>query len=179
MATSIRRIFQLINRSESTPRVTALSLAIGMGLAFSPFVGLHLLFVVLIARVFKLNALVLFAGSLVHNPWTMIPIHALGLLTGDFLLDGSISTFELASQLPLKDMSFSMLIDPTFGTRIVTLSIKSSRHLWSARYFGQLVLACLATNSRSIFSQPAPKQSPRSESGIPPPPIDNPGTGVF
>ena len=85
-----------------------------MGLAFSPFVGLHLLFVVLIARVFKLNALVLFAGSLVHNPWTMIPIHALGLLTGDFLLDGSISTFELASQLPLKDMSFSMLIDPTF-----------------------------------------------------------------
>lgn len=117
MPFNLRSLRQLIVGSNKTPKVTAASLGVGVALAFSPLVGLHLLLAIVITRVFKLNGLVLLAGTLVHNPWTMLPIHALGLITGDFLLDGSLNTFELARSMPWGDMEISKLWDLDFWAR--------------------------------------------------------------
>ncbi len=114
MSFSIRSLSQIFHGAKTTPKVTAMSFAGGIALAFSPLVGLHLLLVVVISRIFKLNALLLLAGSLFHNPWTMLPIHALGLVTGDLLVHGRIVSLELVHQLPWGEIGFTTIFNGQF-----------------------------------------------------------------
>lgn len=72
---------QLLHLKES-PHRTALAFAIGTFIAFSPTYGLHTLSVLFCAWAFRLNAVALMAGSLINNPWTLVPILGATLWTG-------------------------------------------------------------------------------------------------
>ena len=101
---SLKRFKNEILKSNASHKVTALSLAIGVWLAFSPFPGLHLVITFIILRVFKLNGMVLLAGVLIHNPWTMIFIHLSGLSMGDLILSGSLESLEQFKLFPWDEL---------------------------------------------------------------------------
>jgi len=67
---------------EESPRRTALAFAVGVFIAFSPTYGLHTLSVLFCAWAFRLNAAALLAGSLINNPWTLVPVLGATLWTG-------------------------------------------------------------------------------------------------
>jgi len=69
-----------------TPQRTAVAFAIGVFIAFTPAYGLHSASVVFLAWAFRLNFPALLIGSLVNNPWTVVPILGATMWTGFFLL---------------------------------------------------------------------------------------------
>lgn len=64
---------QILNLNES-PHRTALAFAVGAFIAFSPTYGLHTVSVFFFAWLFRLNVAAVLAGSLINNPWTLVPI---------------------------------------------------------------------------------------------------------
>lgn len=76
------RLFSL----NDTPERIALAFAVGVFLAFSPFIGLHTFLGLFCAFAFGLNRIALFAGVFVNNPWTLIPIYAASAYVGGLLV---------------------------------------------------------------------------------------------
>jgi uncharacterized protein (DUF2062 family) len=72
----IRSLFKQVLHLEESPHRTALAFAIGVFIAFSPTYGLHLLSAVFASWAFRLNVIALMAGTLINNPWTLVPILA-------------------------------------------------------------------------------------------------------
>lgn len=70
----VRSQLSLILHLHESPHRTALAFAIGVFIAFSPTYGLHTLSVFFCTWAFRLNFIALMAGSLVNNPWTLVPI---------------------------------------------------------------------------------------------------------
>lgn len=64
---------QVLHLDES-PHRTAVAFAVGAFIAFSPTYGLHTVSVFFLAWAFRLNAAAVLAGSLINNPWTVVPI---------------------------------------------------------------------------------------------------------
>lgn len=61
----------------------------GIYLAFSPFVGIKSLVILAASPLFGLSAPVMFITcSLIHNPWSMIPLYLCGYWVGQWLLTG-------------------------------------------------------------------------------------------
>ncbi len=72
---------QMLHLHES-PHRTALAFALGAFIAFSPTYGLHTLSALFCAWAFRLNLVAVIAGSLINNPWTVVPILGATLWTG-------------------------------------------------------------------------------------------------
>lgn len=79
------KLSQILHLHES-PHRTALAFALGTFIAFSPTYGLHTLTVVFCTWAFRLNFVALLAGSLINNPWTILPILAASFWIGFQLL---------------------------------------------------------------------------------------------
>jgi len=102
-----QRLRQVLHLQE-TPHRTALAFAIGVFIAFAPHYLFHTASVVFCAWMFRLNYMAVFLGSLINNPWTLIPILASSLYTGLFLL-GKSSTITIKwNQLTMENL-FDML----------------------------------------------------------------------
>ena len=102
-----QRVSQVLHLQE-TPHRTALAFAIGVFIAFAPHYLFHTASVVFCAWMFRLNYMAVFLGSLINNPWTLIPILASSLYTGLFLL-GESSTITMEwNQLTMENL-FDML----------------------------------------------------------------------
>lgn len=69
-----------------TPQRTAVAFAIGVFIAFTPTYGLHCASAVFLAWAFRLNFPALLVGTLINNPWTVVPILGATMWTGFFLL---------------------------------------------------------------------------------------------
>ena len=68
---TLRRLLAL----DDPPERTALAFAIGVFIAFSPFLGLHTILATAIAVWFRFNKVAIYAGIIVNNPLlTMVPI---------------------------------------------------------------------------------------------------------
>jgi uncharacterized protein (DUF2062 family) len=80
--TRFREALQHLLHLEDTPRRIALAFAIGVFIGFSPPTGLHIVVAILVAWVMGLNKAIMVFGSLVNNPWTMVPIYATCLWVG-------------------------------------------------------------------------------------------------
>lgn len=66
------------------PLLLARSVALGIYIAFSPFIGFHTVLVFLLGWLFSLSIPIIFAVSLLlHNPWTMFFVYAAGYSTGE------------------------------------------------------------------------------------------------
>lgn len=75
----------LLGREESPDRVAA-AIALGVGIGFSPFMGVHFVLAIGLAFLFKLNKVDAALGQFVGNPWTLPPVFAAGYTLGRVLL---------------------------------------------------------------------------------------------
>ena len=101
-------------QAETPPHITAISMAVGVSLAFGPLPGLHLLVGFVVNRIFRLNPVVMLAGILAHNPWTMIPIHLTGLFTGDLVLYQKLVSAARFKSLPWDEFGFLSIVNGSF-----------------------------------------------------------------
>ena len=83
---------------DCTPRRTATALALGVGLSFSPFLGLQILIGFGAALAFRLSRVAVLVGLCANVPWIMLPWY--GLTTaGAATLLGSSSHVDLGERL--------------------------------------------------------------------------------
>src|SRR5438105_15901730 len=60
---------------DDPPERTALAFAIGVFIAFTPFLGLHTILATLIAFLFRFNKIAIYTGTFINNPFlTLVPI---------------------------------------------------------------------------------------------------------
>ena len=71
---------------DDTPERIARAFALGVFLAFSPLIGLHLFLGFGLALFCGLNRFALLLGLFVNNPWTLIPIYAAGTYLGGLII---------------------------------------------------------------------------------------------
>src|SRR5512135_1669398 len=69
-----KRALHILHLDES-PHVLAKSFAVGVLVAFTPFMGLHTITVLLLAWAMRLNKVAAITGTLVNNPWTIALIY--------------------------------------------------------------------------------------------------------
>lgn len=75
------RLRELVKFDEP-PRRLALAFALGTFVAFSPWIGLHIISAIAFAWLFRLNKVVVLTASLINNPWTIVPLYAFCLWFG-------------------------------------------------------------------------------------------------
>ncbi len=124
---SLRQRLTHVLHLQETPHRTALAFAIGVFIAFAPHYLLHTASSVFCAWLFRLNFVAVMLGSLINNPWTLIPILTASLYTGLFLIGDSSSTtieWEQVTMDNLFDILSPYLVPFLIGAS--TLSILSS-----------------------------------------------------
>jgi hypothetical protein len=94
MTERFRRVVQLLLHVEETPHRTALAFGIGIFIAFSPFLGIHMGIALLVAFLFRLNRVAILLGTYLNNPWTLAPMYLAGTSLGCFLLGVSNDGLE-------------------------------------------------------------------------------------
>lgn len=88
MGKYVRKLMERLVKSESDPIRLAWSVALGIFIAFSPYLGIQTILVFVFAFVFHANSAVIFIVLYtINNPWTMIPIAALDYLFGYWLTE--------------------------------------------------------------------------------------------
>ena len=78
-------LLDLLGREEPPERVAA-AIALGIGVGFSPFMGVHFLVAIGLAFLFRLNRIDSLLGTFAGNPWTLPPVYAAGYALGRNLL---------------------------------------------------------------------------------------------
>ena len=108
---ALRRLLAL----DDPPERTALAFAVGVFIAFSPFLGLHTIAATALAFIFRFNKVAIYTGTFINNPFlTLVPIIVASYAVGAFLLGRPVS---------LPEGGMELLRDP---------------HLFSGAYWGEL-----------------------------------------
>src|SRR4030095_7779713 len=82
-----RATFRRLLGLDDPPERTALAFAVGVFIAFSPFLGLHTILATLSALIFRLNTVAIYTGTFINNPLlTLIPIIIASYAIGAFVL---------------------------------------------------------------------------------------------
>lgn len=82
-----RATFRRLLTLDDPPERTALAFAIGVFIAFSPFLGLHTIMATSVAFIFRFNKIAIFSGTFINNPFlTLVPIIIASYAIGAFLL---------------------------------------------------------------------------------------------
>lgn len=68
------RIRAILNLNEP-PHKLALAFSLGIFVAFTPTIGLHILTGLLFAKVFRVSSVVVITASFINNPWTIVPLY--------------------------------------------------------------------------------------------------------
>jgi uncharacterized protein (DUF2062 family) len=82
----LRRLAAVLLRLEDTPHRIALAFAIGLFIAFSPFLGFHTLIALAVGFLTRLSRAALLIGAYLTNPWTLAPLYGGGLVLGCWIL---------------------------------------------------------------------------------------------
>ena len=82
-----RATFRRLLTLDDPPERTALAFAVGVFIAFSPFLGLHTIMATLAAFIFRFNKIAIFTGTFINNPFlTLVPIIIASYAVGALLL---------------------------------------------------------------------------------------------
>jgi uncharacterized protein (DUF2062 family) len=96
MNTYIRERVREVLKLNEPPHRLALAFALGIFIAFSPWLGLHIVSAVFLAWLFRLNKVVVVTASFVNNPWTIVPMYAFCLWFGVKITGGGVRVPEIA-----------------------------------------------------------------------------------
>jgi uncharacterized protein len=96
----IRDHLRSILKFDDPPHKLALAFALGIFIAFSPWLGFHIISCIFFAWLFRVSKFVVLTASFVNNPWTIMPMYAfciwIGLkITGDDIAVPHIAWNEL------------------------------------------------------------------------------------
>lgn len=125
----LRNAYRNLLNLDDPPERIALSFAVGVFIAFSPLLGLHLILAAIISVVWKLNKLAIFTGSYVSNPWTLAPIIAASWTIGQWLIGAppielpqfSLQTLMTAEFWRLILMQWRQLLPFAVGATILSV----------------------------------------------------------
>ena len=82
-----RANFRRLLTLDDPPERTARAFAIGVFIAFSPFLGLHTIMATLVAFIFRFNKIAIYSGTFINNPvLTLVPIIIASYAIGAFIL---------------------------------------------------------------------------------------------
>ena len=81
-------MLRLVLHTGDTPRRTAAAFSLGVFLGMSPFLGAHTFLALGLAFLLRLSRPAAFLGTLVLNPWTIVPLYGAGVAVGIWLLGG-------------------------------------------------------------------------------------------
>ena len=98
MLSAVRRSLDNLATVDAAPRRTAAALAIGVGLSFSPLLGLQILIGIGAAVTFRLSRVAVLIGLCANVPWIMMPWYVL-TTAGAATLLGTPSTVDLSERL--------------------------------------------------------------------------------
>jgi len=118
---------------EDTPEHIARAFALGVFLAFSPLIGLHLFLGLTLPFVFNLNRIAFLLGVFINNPWTLIPIYAAGTYLG-----GLIIGFPTGMTLP--NFEWDTPLSRDFWTHL-----GNQGHLLKPMVLGSFILSALVS----------------------------------
>jgi len=104
-------VLDLLGREESPERVAA-AIALGIGIGFSPFIGLHVWIALGLALLFGLNTIDAALGTLVGNFWTWPPVFHFGYRLGRFLLGFSHRGVPRLNWRPLAQHDMTWVLHP-------------------------------------------------------------------
>lgn len=84
----IRDRIKSILKLNEPPHRLALAFALGVFVAFTPTIGLHLITCLILAWAFRVSKFVVITASFINNPWTIVPLYGFCLwfglkITGD------------------------------------------------------------------------------------------------
>lgn len=96
MNTYIRERIREILKLNEPPHRLSLAFALGIFIAFSPWLGLHIVSAVFLAWLFRLNKVVVLTATFVNNPWTIVPMYAFCLWFGVKITGGGARVPEIA-----------------------------------------------------------------------------------
>jgi uncharacterized protein (DUF2062 family) len=86
MTEGLRKMVRVLLHTGDTPHRTALAFGLGVFIAFSPLLGIHMWIALLVAVLFRLNRVAILAGTYLNNPWTFAPMYLAGTSLGCSLL---------------------------------------------------------------------------------------------
>lgn len=110
------------------PLLLARSVAWGIYIAFSPFIGFHTAMVFIFGWAFSLSIPIVFAVSLLlHNPWTMFFVYAAGYVTGEIFCttfqfnDDFLQTYlqKVVYYIPFFEITPAILLKILIGGNIL------------------------------------------------------------
>jgi uncharacterized protein (DUF2062 family) len=82
-----RAAFRRLLAIDDPPERTALAFAIGVFIAFSPFLGLHTIMATALAFIFRFNKIAIYTGTFINNPFlTLVPIIIASYAIGAFVM---------------------------------------------------------------------------------------------
>lgn len=95
-----RATFRRLLALDDPPERTALAFAIGVFIAFSPFLGLHTILATLLAFLFRFNKVAIYSGTFINNPFlSLVPIIIASYAVGAFILGRPLRIPEAGIEL--------------------------------------------------------------------------------
>jgi hypothetical protein len=82
----VRKWLESLLHIHDSPRRTALAVAVGVFIGFSPFLGLHTIIAIAVAFLFNLNRVAVLVGAYANLPWFLAAWYALATAAGAWLL---------------------------------------------------------------------------------------------
>lgn len=118
-------IYRYVCRSSKNPESLARGVGLGLFIGFLPAIGFQVILAFFVAGFFNANRLVSVLGTLVSNPFTAVPLGAVSIWLGDFVLPGSTIagvSFEKLSWSSLASSSSQLLIPYLVGCLLLSVA---------------------------------------------------------
>jgi len=78
----LRERLHALIKLDDPPHKLAFAFALGVFVAFSPIIGLHVITCLALGWIFRLNKLVILTASFINNPWTVVPLYGFCIWLG-------------------------------------------------------------------------------------------------
>jgi uncharacterized protein len=111
-------VLDWLGREEPPERVAA-AIALGVGVGFSPFLGVHFLLALGLAFLFRLNRLDAVLGQFAGNPWTLPPVFAIGYRLGRAMLRYDRRRVPRLDWRPILESDWTWVLHPIETVRLV------------------------------------------------------------
>lgn len=123
------------------PHKLALAFALGVFVAFTPTIGLHLITCLFLAWVFRVSRFVVITASFINNPWTIVPLYGFCLWLGIRITGTDIQSPPIAWN-ELGPTNFYLVLRPYLWPFVVgTLTVGIVAGLLSYAFFYYVVVS--------------------------------------
>lgn len=101
----LRSIYRYILRANQDPESMARGVGLGLFIGMLPSFGIQIILAVAVAGLVNANRIVAAAGTLITNPFTMLPLTLFSVWIGDVILPGAplVQTQDLSWEVLFKD----------------------------------------------------------------------------